>query len=77
VATKTFAGFELLLVPEDEAWAANTLRVENTILLQHGFPKTIELVAKRYESVEILDISEFRKMEAGLSCLSIIFREAT
>jgi dimethylargininase len=63
----------LLPVAEDEAGAANTLRVGETIFLQAGFPKTIETVQQKYSRTEVLDISEFIKAEAGLSCLSLLF----
>jgi dimethylargininase len=73
IVPETFSEYKLLFVPEDECWAANTLRVKDTIFLQDRFPKTHELVKKHHESIKILDISEFQKVEAGLSCLSIIF----
>jgi dimethylargininase len=73
VETEAFAGFELLAVPEDEPLAANTLRVGDTLFLQAGFPKTIEMVRRRYERTEVLDTSEFAKADGSLTCLSIIF----
>lgn len=73
VETEAFAGFELLTVPEDEPLAANTLRVRDTLFLQAGFPKTIEMVRGRHGQTEVLDISEFIKADAGLTCLSLIF----
>ena len=73
VETEPFGEFELLTVPEDEPLAANTLRVHETLFLQAGFPKTIEMVRRRYERTEVLDISEFIKADAGLTCLSLIF----
>jgi N-dimethylarginine dimethylaminohydrolase len=39
--------------------------------------RTRELLEKRNVKVETLDISEFRKAEAGLSCLSLIFDNAS
>jgi dimethylargininase len=74
VASETFADYKVLLVPKEEGWAANTIRVGDRVFLQHGFPQTLELVNKHHNSIEILDISEFRKVEAGLSCLSIILQ---
>lgn len=73
VETEPFKGFELLAVPEDEPLAANTLRVGDTLFLQAGFPKTARLVCERQERVELLDISEFARANAGLTCLSVIF----
>jgi dimethylargininase len=73
VETEAFAGFELLAVPEDEPLAANTLRVGDTLFLQAGFPKTVEMVRQRHERTEVLDTSEFAKADGSLTCLSIIF----
>ncbi|HYG81997.1 MAG TPA: arginine deiminase family protein [Pyrinomonadaceae bacterium] len=73
VETEPLKGFELLMVPPDEPLAANTLRVRDTLFLQAGFPKTIEMVRERHERTEVLDISEFTKADAGLTCLSLIF----
>lgn len=73
VDLEPFKGFNVLSTPDDELWAANTLRINDVICLQAGFPKTVELVQKLHDRIEIFDISEFRKAEAGISCLSIIF----
>jgi len=67
------AGFDLIDVPEDEPWAANTLTIGDTVLTPGGFPKTIELIEKRGFRTLMIDISELRKAEAGLTCLSLIF----
>lgn len=72
-----FKGFNVLFTPDDESWAANTLRISDITCLQAGFPKTVELVERLHHRIEILDISEFRKAEAGISCLSIILQDAT
>jgi dimethylargininase len=76
VAADTFSNYNVLRVPKAEGWAANTIRVGNKVFLQDGFPQTLELVEKYHDSIATLDISEFRKVEAGLSCLSIILHEA-
>ncbi|HEX8474124.1 MAG TPA: arginine deiminase family protein [Pyrinomonadaceae bacterium] len=69
-----FARFHVLHAPEDEPWAASTLRVGDTLCVEAGAPQTLELVARHYARVEVLDISEFRKAEGSLPCLSILFR---
>lgn len=77
IEPEPLAHYKVLTTPEDEPWAANTLRIGDTVFLQAGFPKTIELVSQQHDQVEVLDISEFRKAEAGLSCLSLILPNAT
>lgn len=69
-----FKSVHVLTVPEDEPWGANTLRIKETICLETGVPRTLELVAGLVDKIEVLDISEFRKAEGSLSCLSIIFQ---
>jgi len=70
-----FRGLRQLHVPEEESWAANTIRIDPNVCLERGAPRTIDLVQPYVGTIETLDISEFRKAEGSLSCLSIIFRE--
>ena len=67
------AGFDLIDVPEDEPYAANTLTVGDTILTSSGFPKTRRLIEERGFKTQVIDISELQKAEAGLTCMSLIF----
>ncbi|MEP6913050.1 MAG: arginine deiminase family protein [bacterium] len=70
-----FRGLRQLHVPEEEPWAANTIRVNSAVCLEDQAPRTIDLVQPYAGSIDTLDISEFRKAEGSLSCLSLIFRE--
>jgi dimethylargininase len=72
----SFKGLRQLHVPEEEPWAANTIRVDTAVCLEEGAPRTIDLVRPYAGTIETVDISEFRKAEGSLSCLSIIFRDA-
>ncbi len=68
-----FQKFNLILVDDDESYAANSLWINNNILIPKGFPKTkskIEMLG--YNIIEV-DVSEFRKLDGGLSCLSLRF----
>ena len=68
-----FRSFRKIIVPAEEDYAANCVLVNEYLLLPSGFPKTREkLLTKGYNILE-LNISEFRKMDGGLSCLSIRF----
>ena len=58
-------------MPPGEAYAANCVRVNDTVLVAARFPgmrRSLELLG--YE-VAALGMSEFRKMDGGLSCLSL------
>jgi dimethylargininase len=68
-----FAGFDLVRVSVEESYAANCIRVNDYVLVAKGFPKlTAELLARGFNPL-ILDMSEFQKMDGGLSCLSLRF----
>jgi len=68
-----FAGYDLLRVSEEESYGANCVRVNDRVLVAEGYPRmTEELVRRGYDPL-VLDMSEFRKMDGGLSCLSLRF----
>lgn len=65
--------FDILIVPENEGYAANSLTIGETVLLPKGYPKTKETVENAGYDVITLDMSEFAKCEGALTCLSILF----
>ena len=69
-----FAGFELIDVPSSEPMAANTLTIDEALLLPDSFPQTRTLLETHGYKVQVLDISELQKAEAGLTCSSLIIR---
>lgn len=72
-ARPEFAGFEVVPVDPAEEYAANCVRVNDRILLADGFPRFLAAIReRRYEPI-VLDVSEFRKMDGGLSCISLRF----
>lgn len=64
-------GFSTIISPQEEEYAANTLLINNTLLMPEGYPKTYALVQALGLPIQFLDTSEFRKMDGGLSCLSL------
>lgn len=66
-----FEGYHKLLIPEEEAYAANSLWINGTLLFPAGFPRTRELLETLGGPVRELDVSEIRKMDGGLTCLSL------
>jgi dimethylargininase len=68
-----FAAYELIEVPPEEWMAANVLLVNGTVCMHEGFHKTLAFLRERQIRVRTVDISEFLKAEAGLTCMSIIF----
>ncbi len=67
-------GLEIVPVAPEEPGAANVLRVGGTVLAHPGFPRTLERLAARGYDVRPLDVSEFLKAEAALTCKSLLFR---
>jgi len=67
------AGHHLLVVPAEEAYAANVLWINGTILAPRGFPRTAALLAGAGLAVRLLDQSEARKMDGALTCMSLRF----
>jgi dimethylargininase len=68
-----FGEFDLIQVGAGESYGANCVRVNDRVLVAAGFPKlTAELGARGFEPLT-LDMSEFQKMDGGLSCLSLRF----
>ncbi len=74
INAKEFDGYRQLEVPKEEPFAANILSMENSILIHNGFRKTMNLIEDAGYEVIGIDISEFLMAEAGLTCMSLIFR---
>jgi dimethylargininase len=68
-----FNRYEQIPVRPEERYAANCLRVNDRVLVAVGYPRIAELLAARRYQVMLLAMSEFRKMDGGLSCLSLRF----
>ncbi len=68
-----FGGFELIKVNEVESYGANCVRVNDKVLVAEGFPRLTAALRNRGFEPLALDMSEFRKMDGGLSCLSLRF----
>jgi dimethylargininase len=76
-ASEIFAGYRQLVVPDDEKRAANSLRLNDTILVGEAFPKTAELLQRARYAVKTLPIGGIGKLDAGLSCMSLRWRRAS
>jgi len=66
-----FAEYDRVVVPRDEEYAANSLWVNGTILIAAGFPRTRERIEDLGLPIIELEMSEARKMDGGLTCLSL------
>lgn len=68
-----FCGLRFLDVPTSEPNAANVLRVRETIVMPSAYPRTRELLEQNGFGVRTVDVSEFLKAEAGVTCMSLLF----
>ncbi len=68
-----FRGYELIRVASDESYACNCVLVNGRVLVPAGFPRLHDELTRRGYLPLVLDMSEFRKMDGGLSCLSLRF----
>ncbi|MEQ1512990.1 MAG: arginine deiminase family protein [Lysobacteraceae bacterium] len=72
-----FTGFRLIATCGDEPFAANVLPVGNALIVNPAFPRTLERVHAHAsltgQRIIPVDISEFGKAEAGLTCMSLVF----
>jgi dimethylargininase len=73
VSHREFAGFTILSVDDDEAYAANSVWINDRVLVPEGFEKTRALIAAHGYDTLTVDVSEFQKLDGGLSCLSLRF----
>ena len=65
----------LLHVPDSEPWAGDVLVIGERIIVSDAFPETIELLARQGWEVVPVAVSEFAKVEGGVTCLSLVFNE--
>ncbi len=68
-----FRGWDLAPVASEEAYAANLVTVNGSVLVAEGFPRLAQTLRDLGHRPLALDMSEFRKMDGGLSCLSLRF----
>jgi dimethylargininase len=72
-ANGAFREFNQIPVEAAESYAANCVRVNGRVLLAAGYPRLASALRARGFDPLILEMSEFQKMDGGLSCLSLRF----
>jgi dimethylargininase len=79
LTTRTFAdhpalaGFHRIVLSTHEEYAGNTLLINNHLIMPAGYPDTRRKLKALNKPIIELDTSEFRKMDGGLTCLSLRF----
>ncbi|HZM11352.1 MAG TPA: arginine deiminase family protein [Candidatus Limnocylindrales bacterium] len=68
-----FSGYNRIRPLPEESYACNCVLVNDRVLVPAGFPRLQEVLSLLGYKPLPLDMSEFRKMDGGLSCLSLRF----
>jgi dimethylargininase len=71
--TAALAPYELIEVPETERYAANCLCLNDKVVIADGYPVTRAAIEACGYEILTLGMSEYRKMDGGLTCLSLRF----
>ena len=64
------SNYNLIELPIGEEGAANSLRINDKLLLPDGFVKAEEILSKKYNIIKV-KVDEIAKVDAGLSCMSL------
>jgi len=70
-ASGLFAGYRRIVTPEGEEAAANALRVNATLLLSAGHPRTADRLLREGYALDLVDTTHVARIDAGLSCMSL------
>lgn len=70
---KRFGVFKRHQIPEAESYGANSLWINGYVFVPKGYPLVKEMIeGLDYRIIEV-DTSEYKKLDGGLSCLSLRF----
>lgn len=73
VTKPDFEQYNRIEIPEDEAYAANCIWMNGTVIVPEGYPAVLAAVEGAGYPTITVDTSEYRKLDGGLSCLSLRF----
>lgn len=68
-----FEKFNIIEIPEEESYAANCVWINDSVLIPKGYPTVTQKIGDAGYPIIEVDVSEFRKLDGGLSCLSLRF----
>lgn len=67
-----FAACDVIVVPEQEAPAANCLALGDTVVVPAGYPRTATQIWQRGYRVVSVPLGEFAKADGGVTCLCVL-----
>jgi dimethylargininase len=68
-----FKDYELIRVDAGDEYAANCVEINDRVLIAAGYPSFSRRLQEHGHQIVELEMSEFQKMDGGLSCLSLRF----
>lgn len=73
LSSPEFEKYNRVAIEPAESYSANCIWVNDTVIVPEGYPKTKEAIENLGYKTLVVDTSEFRKIDGGLSCLSLRF----
>jgi dimethylargininase len=66
-----FDGYRKIQIPDGEEPAANTVRINESVLVSSRYQRTIDILVQNGYSTVPVKTTEIEKIDAGLSCMSL------
>lgn len=73
ISKPEFSSFKKIVIPEEESYAANCIWMNGTVIVPKGYPTVQKEIEDAGYHILTVDTSEYRKIDGGLSCLSLRF----
>jgi dimethylargininase len=73
VANPLFDRFRRIIFSEEGAYCANCVRINDYVVIPAGYPRSNKLIKDAGFDIIEVDVSEYRKLDGGISCLSLRF----
>jgi dimethylargininase len=70
---QSFDSFRRIAIDAADEYACNTLRINDAFVTPAGYPRVHAHLETLGVPLHVIDTSEFRKMDGGLTCLSLRF----
>jgi len=71
IAESSLERYNQIEIPEKESYAANCIWVNESVIIPKGYPTTKKRIENSGYTVLETNVSEFQKLDGGLSCLSL------
>jgi len=72
--SKIAGSSRIIIIDQDESYSANCLQANDFLIIPFGFPKSKKKIVEFGYNIIELEMSEFRKMDGGVTCLSLLFK---